>query len=159
MFSFAELLLTQASLAQWNRYPKIQIKNRFQESSLQAILLLEWSCIALPYKMQSQTHVNISHPNPCCISDLSSGFISQCTWCVSAHFIKLLFIPGIVKQTPSFPGIPVLAGSPNHFKQIPSFWFLGNLLLKQQSKPHPFFSCFSSLGLWVALSKLVGYHS
>lgn len=53
--------LTQASLAWWNCCPKIQIKNSFQESS-QVILLLERSCLALPYKMRSQTLVHVSCP-------------------------------------------------------------------------------------------------
>lgn len=60
-----------------------------------------------------QTHVAVTHPKPWCTSDLSSGFISQCMWSVSAPFIKILSVPGIVVGTPPFPGIPVLVGLSN----------------------------------------------
>lgn len=99
MFSFVELLLAQASSAQQNHCPEIQAKPIFLESPLQLIFLLERPYRALfPCTSGSQTQAAVSHPSPCCIWDSVSGFISQCTWCMSACFINLLSFPGTVKK-------------------------------------------------------------
>lgn len=102
---------------------------------------------------------DVSHPNPCCAAELSSGFILLCTWCTSVHFIKLPSIPGIVKHTSSFPGIPVLVGLSNSFKYIPSFWLLGNFWSHNRANPilSSVVFVFTQMGRWVTLSWLVGY--
>lgn len=67
-----------------------------------------------------QNAPDVSHPNLRCTAGLSGVYLT-------VHVIyKLPSVPGIVRHTSSFPGIPAWVGLSDAFKYIPSFWMPGS---------------------------------
>lgn len=67
-----------------------------------------------------QNSPDVSHPNLHRAAGLSRVYLAL-------HVIyKLPSIPGIVRHTSSFPGMPVWVGLSDAFTYIPSFWMPGS---------------------------------